>query len=437
MLVLEVDVTRGGGSKWRRVEESVPTVFISYAQRDNNPPHEGWALDFAQHLDDALASALRVRGSVVWMDTNNLRAGAGQHGDIARALQDSDALVCVVSGHFVASGYCEAELSHWMNHRGGGQGPDGLFRVDVPTVPDGLPGELERLWGIQFFDEHGVRLRLGLGEAISYEYCKRLGKLAASITEYLDSLRRAPMGGGLIWIAATDDSARSQAHNLAAALRSKQHEARAPFDETQPEGASVCLAVVGVLGERDSLEVPPSIRDALQNEMLRRVVWVPRFRQGVPRWLESLPASVHVSLENQVDFVTSLESLLAADEKREDGPRRLHVVSHLAADSAVDDLKTRAETDGLTVRSSSLRGFVQAARLDSFDSILLATVGGMATDAIVALNQRLGRLSGGSLTRWLWVADGKLQGEVPAGWAVLAGAADEVVARLHHEMVAP
>ena len=72
-------------------------IFLSYSREDN---------DFVKKLKRDLES----HGYSVWIDTDDIHTGADWHSVIGTALQNSKALIAVLTAKYLVSKYCKNEL---------------------------------------------------------------------------------------------------------------------------------------------------------------------------------------------------------------------------------------------------------------------------------------------------------------------------------------
>ena len=115
--------------------DSMPTVFISHAQNDT---------DFA----DTVATKLTEAGHKVWLDDSHIGAGQDWRAEIDRGIEDSDALIVVMSPEANISQYVTYEWAFALGQR----------RVVIPLLL--RPSDLHpRLAGLHHLDFTRPRTR--------------------------------------------------------------------------------------------------------------------------------------------------------------------------------------------------------------------------------------------------------------------------------------
>ena len=72
-------------------------VFISYSRRDG---------EFVQRLNTAFVGAKRV----IWVDWQNIPRGEDWWHEIQLGIEGADAVICVISEHWLTSENCHNEL---------------------------------------------------------------------------------------------------------------------------------------------------------------------------------------------------------------------------------------------------------------------------------------------------------------------------------------
>jgi TIR domain len=174
-------------------------VFISYGSPDDEPPPDrADKKGFVSHLVLQVLYDLRQRGvpdTVLWRDRAQIRKGEDWKKALHDVLGKVQLFVAILSGNYINSPWCEAEL-RFMEERIKALGvpPDRIFRVDKHKVLETIiPYSLRRIQAVRFYGEDYETKRpydyFYRGEVLrSFEYYEAVKELAEAIRERLDGL---------------------------------------------------------------------------------------------------------------------------------------------------------------------------------------------------------------------------------------------------------
>jgi len=176
-------------------------VFISYAQVDNQALIPGnlqsqWVDTFVNLLQAQLDMKLGRRGlASIWKDDRQLRGNDPLSPDIERAVQNSAALVVILSEGYLASPWCQRERELFLTRAGGDPG-ERLFIVDLGAVDlDRRPTAFRDRLGYAFHrrESDGDIRTLGrpLPRDSDIDYYQRVDDLARDLADTLRALKTA------------------------------------------------------------------------------------------------------------------------------------------------------------------------------------------------------------------------------------------------------
>jgi hypothetical protein len=415
-------------------------AFLSYAHEDDRGLYSGWVEEFAEHLDQALRGRMRTRASILRRDATDITGSRQLRPQIRGLLDQARALVCLLSGHYLSSGWCPAEVSYWAERDRGEAA--GLFRVEIHPgiLAESLPPELSNRLSREFYDSAGVRLRARLPET-AYAYEQRIARLAVEIANELQQPRALT---ATVWVAPTGEGAASLAHSLAANLRSRGYSTLASVGAPPPLGtARVAVFVVDGGAASEDSQVRALMDDARaradQGDMTT-IVWLPPSVSEsafLPDWVSEhlLDAGpLIIEYANQI----TLEHMIAEQVER---PPARRTCDGQAPVLLVEERGVSSEqSDELAAALQAATGPVQRLRLEGNRTGRAAVQAGAngaravvlavadrtkARPVATVLNQWLARITRAPSDRWLWHADDAAREPPPvvAPWRGVAGPA--------------
>lgn len=176
-------------------------IFISYGHVDNipTPGEDGWVTRFEKFLESYLSAEI-CEAARIWRDDQLAGNGVFTE-EILKQLGRTAAVVTIVSGRYIESGWCrrEAETFRKAAEPSGGLVVDDrlrLFPIMLKPLKEDdrrrLPSPLDQALGYEFYREveGGRHERLDPGFGSSETYKRKIARLAADIGELIALMRK-------------------------------------------------------------------------------------------------------------------------------------------------------------------------------------------------------------------------------------------------------
>lgn len=429
----------------------MPYAFLSFANEDNILLFNGWVKNFRDDLDNLVRANLARRGerpTIVWFDR-----GVHHDAPVDKQLQDevkgAQAMLCLVSGHYLASSYCELEWKAFIGPHEEVPPRRVVFRVDLQSLPEEfevrLPAGLRKQYASRFVDEIG-RHRLGRAtydvDGNTAEYYRKLQALAVDIANHLRPA--GPLAGARIWLAPTSPGVNDLQHRLFGDLFSSGADVRRGHPNAPESDMEQARIVVFLFGEDSLDEVLKPLLDRARTLAKQYSVpivgWVPRDLAGpLPTWIEELRLDpdpiefLSMSRSNLVDYLKELAGNIPK-EAPGSGPVDLLVITHRSVDEgsigrldeALDSASIRREQITLATAGkelADLRRLVATTAERARDTLAVVSDTRAAPSTAIVLNQWLAGVKSQPARRLLWATDPEASPtlHVPAPWATLSG----------------
>jgi Domain of unknown function (DUF4062)/TIR domain len=325
-------------------------IMISYAWRDNQPPplseSDGWVSDFQAGLEFWLKQVM-PKPAKVWRDKNQMPGNKVFAEELDKIVAQVAVLLTVVSEPYLSSEWCARELENFVKHAHaqGGLEIDNNYRIfkvnKLPVDRKAIPESLSVVTGFDFYEiDPETRMMAPIdpsfGDKDKQRFIRKVYDVAVAMSRLLKAMQAkgiqpladpaTTVADAVKLIAAVDG-----ASDASTTAQPPQEVAVAP---TIPKsGPTIYLPHTS----RDLREV----RDDLVSELQRRgctvvpteqPAWVDAddFKQSFAQDIASADFAIHLIgarygsiLEGETRSVIELQTLLAADESRKRGLRRL------------------------------------------------------------------------------------------------------------------
>lgn len=135
--------------------EGLRQVFVSYAHADNLPMDEGipgWVSLFVDKLSRVLARHANGPSISIWMDPK-LEPQRRVGDELRRLVRESAVILAFISPRYLASPWCQQEMSTFVDEVGMGAAVDRVFMVEVlPTRREEWHAALRELTPVPLWD---------------------------------------------------------------------------------------------------------------------------------------------------------------------------------------------------------------------------------------------------------------------------------------------
>ena len=232
-------------------------IFLSYAHDDDETPtreQEGWVSFFDRTLDIELRQQGYRDRLAVFRDKRDLRPDTLDR-QIIGNIQQSKALLSVVSPAYLQRPYCQLELTEFLNCRN----QHGVILIAKrPFDKNRLPDDLHNQLYIAFFEEDREkgRLRLyfdGFGAEISPEYWYSIRAVADAIIDKIKGqhgTKPEEFNGHTVFLAETNSKLKGQRARLAQELKNRGHRV-VPQGNFPTDAEQVTRLITKALSEAD------------------------------------------------------------------------------------------------------------------------------------------------------------------------------------------
>jgi Domain of unknown function (DUF4062) len=322
-------------------------IMISYAWRDNQPPplagSDGWVSDFQAGLEFWLKQVMPKQPKV-WRDKNQMPGNKVFAEELDEVVGRVGVLLTVVSEPYLSSEWCARELENFIKHAisQGGLDIDNNYRIfkvnKLPVDRKVIPDSLKIITGFDFYEVDPETRTMApidpsFGDKDKQRFIRKVYDVAIAMARLLKAMEQR----GIVPIPVAGQSPLAIKPEAAASVAPQTQKAGSEAPQPKAEAPKTGLTVYLPHTSRDLREV----RDDLVSELQRRgclVIpeqqpsWedVDQFKNAFAEEINKADIAIHLIgarygsiLEGETRSVIELQNLMAADESRKRGLRRL------------------------------------------------------------------------------------------------------------------